>query len=109
MRPHLIVRQILVVSAVALTVVLACEPNAQALPPEMQVDRLLIQAEREIEDGDHWSAVIAFERILAVCEEHGIEIPAEFWYRQAGVLQEAELHELERQLLGRAVGWQRPG
>ena len=92
MRPHLIVSQILLVNAVALTVLLAREPNAQELPPEIQVDRLLVQAEREIEDGEHWSAVFTFERILAVSEEHGLEIPTEFWFRQAGVLQGAGLH-----------------
>ena len=59
----------------------------------MHVDRLLVQAEREIEDGESWSAVDTFERILDLCEEHGLEIPAEFWLREAGVLQEAGLHE----------------
>ena len=93
MRPHLIISHILVVSAVTVAVLLAPEPSAQELPPEMQVDRLLIQAEREIEDGEHWSAVFTFEQILAVCEEQGLEIPAEFWFRQAGVLQGAGLHE----------------
>ena len=93
MRPHLIISQILAVGTIALTVLLAREPNAQELPPEIQVDRLLVQAEREIEDGEHWSAVFTFERILAVSEEHGLEIPVEFWFRQAGVLQEAGLHE----------------
>ena len=93
MRPHLIIGRILVVSAVALTVLPAPESSAQELPPEMQVDRLLVQAAREIEGGEHWSAVFTFERILAVCEEHGLEIPTEFWFRQAGVLQGAGLHE----------------
>ena len=93
MRPHLIIGRILVVSAVALTVLPAPESSAQELPPEIQVDRLLVQAEREIEDGERWSAVFTFERILAVREEHGLEIPAEFWFRKAGVLQDAGLHE----------------
>ena len=53
----------------------------------------LVQAEREIRDGAPWSAVVTFERILAVCEAHGLEIPAEFWFRQAGVPQGAGLHE----------------
>ena len=89
----LIIGQSLVLGAVALTVLIAGESIAQELPPEMQVDRLLIQAEHEIGDGDHWSAVFTFERILAVCEEHGLEIPTEFWFRQAGVVQDAGLHE----------------
>ena len=93
MLSHLIVARLLLFSSVALTVLLARESTAQELPPEMQVDRLLVQAEREIGDGDHWSAVFTFERILAVCEEHGLEIPTEFWFRHAGVLQGAGLHE----------------
>ena len=92
-RPHLLVGQILVLSAVALTVLLARESTAPELPPEMQVDRLPVQAAREIEDGEHWSAVVTLKRILAVSEEHGLEIPVEFWFRQAGVLQGAGLHE----------------
>ena len=93
MRPHLIIGQLLLFSAVALTSVLALKSAAEELPPEVQVNRLLVQAEREIADGEHWSAVVTFERILDLCEEHGLEIPAEFWFRQAGVLQGAGLHE----------------
>ena len=81
-------------STIALTTLLAPGSAARELPPEVQVDRLLVQAEREIEDGEHWSAVFTFERILAVSEEHGLEVPVEFWFRQAGVLQGAGLHEL---------------
>ena len=85
--------QLLMFTAVVLTTVPAPESTAQELPPEIQVDRLLVRAEREIEDGEHWSAVFTFERILAVCEEHGLAIPGEFWFRHAGVLQGAGLHE----------------
>ena len=35
----------------------------QELPPEIQIDRLLVQAERETGDGEHWSAAITLERI----------------------------------------------
>ena len=65
----------------------------QELPPEIQVDRLMVQAEREAAGGEHWSAVITLERTLEIYEEHGLEIPAAFWFRQAGVLQDAGLHE----------------
>ena len=93
MRSYLIIAPLWLLNAVALTTMIGPESTAQELPPEMQVDRLLVQAEREIEDGEHWSAVVTFERILAVCEEHGLEIPTEFWFRHAGVLQGAGLHE----------------
>ena len=93
MRPHAITTRVLLISAISLKSVLAPESAAQELPPEMQVDRLLVQAGREIEDGEPWSAVVTFERILDLSEEHGLEIPAEFWFRQAGVLQGAGLHK----------------
>ena len=66
---------------------------SQELPPEIQIDRLLVQAERETANGEHWSAAITLERILEIYAEHGLEIPAAFWFRQAGVLQDAGLHE----------------
>ena len=67
--------------------------HGQELPPDIQVDRLLVQAERETASGDHWSAVITLDRIVEVSEEHGLEIPVGFWFRQAGVLQAAGFHE----------------
>ena len=93
MRSQPFVRQLLAFSALALAVLLASGSSGNELPPEIQVDRLLVQAEREINDGEHWSAVFTFERILAICEEHGLGIPAEFWFRQAGVLHSAGLDE----------------
>ena len=93
MRPTRYVVQLLAFSAFALAALLAPVSNSEGLSPEIQVDRLLVQADREIKEGDHWSAVFTFERILAVCEEHGLDIPAEFWFRHAGVLNGAGLHE----------------
>ena len=79
--------------ATASAMLLTAAAIGAELPPEIQVDRLLVQAEREMEDGEHWSAVFTFEQILEVCEEHGLEIPTEFWFRQAGVLHSAGLDE----------------
>ena len=93
MRQHLAIVQLLAFSAAMLAALLAPVSSGGELPPEVQVDRLLVQAEREIKDGEHWSAVFTFERILAICEEHGLGIPAEFWFRHAGVLHSAGLHE----------------
>ena len=93
MRAHLAVVQLLAFSAITLAALPVPVSSGEGLPPEIQVDRLLVQAEREIKDGEHWSAVFSFERILAVSEEHGLDIPTEFWFRQAGVLHKAGLHE----------------
>ena len=65
----------------------------QELPPDIQIDRLLVQAERETGDGEHWSAAITLERILELYAAHDLEIPSAFWFRQARVLQAAGLHE----------------
>ena len=65
---------------------------SQELPPEIRIDRLLVQAERESANGEYWSAAITLDRVLDVYNEQGLEIPAAFWFRQAGVLQEAGLH-----------------
>ena len=90
---HSISDQIVACSAIALAMLLAPGSTGAELPPEIQVDRLLVQAERETEEGEHWSAVFTLERVLEVYEEHGLEIPADFWFRQAGALQSAGLHE----------------
>lgn len=66
---------------------------SQELPPEIRIDRLLVQAERESASGEYWSAAITLERVVEVYNEQGLEIPADFWFRQASVLQDAGLHE----------------
>ena len=75
-------------------VALAFSPGlGQDLPPQIQVDRLLVQVERETREGNYFSAVSTLDRALEIHTEHGLEVPAEFWFRQAGVLQQAGLHE----------------
>lgn len=66
---------------------------SQELPPDIQVDRLLVQAERETAEGNPWSAAYTLEQALQLYEEHGLEIPAEFWVRYAQALQAAGLHK----------------
>ena len=79
--------------ALVVAILLASIANGTELPPEIQVDRLLIQAERQSQEGNHWSAVFTLERVVAVAEEHGLEIPTAFWFRQARAFQDAGLHE----------------
>ena len=79
---------------IAMLVALSLPPClSQELPPEIQIDRLLVQAERESANSEYWSAAITLKRILDIYNEEGLEIPAAFWFRQAGVLQEAGLQE----------------
>ena len=79
--------------AIALAMLLAAHSGGEQLPPEIQVDRLLVQAEREARDGDHGSAVVTLERTLELYEEHGLDVPSGFWFRKAGAFRDAGMHE----------------
>ena len=65
---------------------------ASQLPPEIMADRLLVQAERQIGNGDYAAAVATLDRILALQTEHDLEIPGAFWFKHAQVSLEAGLH-----------------
>ena len=79
-------------AVVLMGIVCVSNVNAQ-LPPDIQVDRLLVQAERETGEGNPWAAAYTLEQALELYEEHGLEIPADFWIRYAQALQAAEFHE----------------
>ena len=64
------------------------------LPPAIMADRYLVQAERELADGDPGAAVETLNRIVALQAEHGLEIPDQFWFRRAQAAHDAGLHEL---------------
>ena len=65
--------------------------GAADLPPEIQADRLLLQAEREIGEESFVEAFATLERILALQAEHGLEIPVAFWFKHSHVAHEAGL------------------
>ena len=65
--------------------------NATDLPPDVQADRLLLQAEREIGKESFIEAFTTLDRILALQAEHGLEIPVAFWFKHAQVAHEAGL------------------
>ena len=85
----------------ALALLAAPTSHGQELPPEIQVDRLWVQAEREAAEGNPWSAAYTLEQALQLYEAHGIEILAEFWIRYAQALQAAGLHEAAVEALTR--------
>lgn len=79
---------------VVLLFIAATAPGAgQELPPEIQVDRLLLQAERESREGNFWSAASTLSLAIEVFETHELEIPAEFWLSHARALYGAGLHQ----------------
>ena len=56
---------------------------AAQLPPDIQADRYLLQAEQAVRDGDAASARAAMERLGALEREHGLEPSPEDHYRYA--------------------------
>lgn len=70
----------------ALTVLLsAVSVVAQELPPDVLADLYLVQAERQIQDGDAAAAAASLDNILALQTEHGLPVPLEFWFKHAEV------------------------
>ncbi len=60
--------------------------SVAALPPDMQVDRYLVQAEKALKDEDYDKAVKAMDKIMALKEQHNLELPIEFYFKYAKVL-----------------------
>ena len=65
---------------------------AAELPPEIQVDRLMVQADREAREGQYWSALATLDRTLSLYEQHGMEIPSAFWFSYGDVAHRAGRH-----------------
>ena len=63
--------------------------GASDLPPEIQADRYLVQAERQLRAGDHDAAVATLDKIIALQADHGLAIPPAFWFKYAQASQEA--------------------
>ena len=67
--------------------------GAGQLPPEVQADRYLLQAEREIREQDFVRAKAAMDGILELQAQHGLELPDEFLFRYAEVLERLALYD----------------
>ena len=59
------------------------------LPPDIQADLLMVEAEREIEAGNHSAGVAKFDELIELREQHDLEMPPEFWFKRAEALREA--------------------
>ena len=79
--------------ATAVVLLTPSPPLAAQLPPAIQADRFLVQAEREIKDGNYVAAAAALEQIVELQGEHELEMPAAFWFKRAQVAQEAGFFE----------------
>ncbi|MDE0359786.1 MAG: hypothetical protein OXI74_01310, partial [Rhodospirillaceae bacterium] len=64
------------------------------LPPEVEADRLLVRAEREMGQGDFMAAIGTLEKLLALHAEHDLDIPDAFWFEYAHVAHQSRHHVL---------------
>ena len=78
--------------AVVLVGLLGMKPVSAQLPPVIQADRFLVQAERDIGNGDYEAALATLDKILALQETQSLEIPASFWFKHSHVSHEAGSH-----------------
>ena len=77
-----------------LTFFVAADIAVAQLPPTIEADRYLVQAERELANGNAATALETIDLILALRAEHGFEIRDEVWFRRAQTAYETELHDL---------------
>ena len=66
---------------------------AAQLPPDVQIDRLWLRAERQIGNGEYWLALASLNEILELQTQHELAIPDAFWFSHAAASHEAGLHE----------------
>ena len=66
---------------------------AAQLPPEIQADRYLMQAERAVNGQDFLGAKTAMDAVLELQEQHDLELPEQFSFRYAEVLDQLGLYD----------------
>ena len=62
------------------------------LPPDIQADRYLLQVERAIREQNFQGAKTAMDAILELQEQHDLELPEEFSFKYADVLERLEIY-----------------
>lgn len=87
-----------------IALLLTCVASVAAqLPPEILVDQLLLRVERMIETEETEGALEVVQEILALQEEHAIQLPPEFHFRRAQVTFAAGTLEPARESVTRYV------
>ena len=66
---------------------------AMQLPPDIQADRYLLRAQRQIEEQDFAGAKQSLDQILGLEAQYGLQLPALFFFRYAEILDRLELHD----------------
>ena len=80
-------------SSVSLWLLLPATVLAMQLPPEVQADRFVLQAERAMQEQDFVGAKAAMDAILELQTQHDLELPEEFSFRYAEVLERLGLYD----------------
>ena len=63
------------------------------LPPEIEADRFLLQVETAIQEQDFQGAKTTIDRILELQAEHNLELPEQFSFQYAQVLERLGLYD----------------
>ena len=63
------------------------------LPPEIEADRFLLQVETAIQEQDFQGAKTTIDRILELQAEHALELPEQFSFQYAQVLERRGLYD----------------
>ena len=74
---------------------------AQELPPEIQVDRYMVQTDRQVRNEEYAAALRTLDRVLELYETHDLAIPASYWLKRAEVALGAGLHVKAMEAAGR--------
>lgn len=83
MRPAMRSSRSVALAASMLCALAAAPASAQELPPGIQVDRLMVQVDRQMAGGQYAAALRTLDRILALQAEHDLELPEPFWMKRA--------------------------
>ena len=59
--------------------------SAQELPPEIRMDRYMVQADRQIRNEQYAAALRTLDLILELQEAHDLELPESFWMKRGEV------------------------
>lgn len=80
------------ISAIACALALTAPELPAQLPPDVQVDRLSLRAERQIGSEEYGSALESLDEILRLQAEHDLTLPESFWFRHAVASNKAGLY-----------------
>lgn len=78
--------------AIALLLAVAAASGCGSESSPDDLDRLMAQAEQQLEEGDRWAAFSTLREVQGLRRNHRSELPDEFWLRDARVASAAGRH-----------------